>query len=706
MTALPPPDEIARYLAALDGREYEEALELLAALGAADCSALTTALDKAAAARELIGPEQERLRDLARHTEDDVLRDYLEYQADLVEWQLTAAAKAAEARIRHIAALDTPEARAAENAKCEADTVYWFKWWAWGMDPRSPLPLQPFVPFDFQEQSIRWTDDLVFTRRMSGVIEKSRDMGLTWEKTNWSVKHWLYRSHFAVLFGSMVQDKVDSKKGESDTIFEKIRIQLRLLPDWMLPEGFDMRQHVSYMHVENPANGAILVGEAPTPNFGRSGRYSTILLDELAFWPGGGRLQWTSCSQSSKSKIVFSSIQGKRTKQYELRQMKNMPVLTLHWRLHPWKDDRWYAAQPLEMKPHEIRQELDIDYTASLAGQLLAEYDETVHVITRSEFQQMFGDAARDEDGRFRLPARGYIGCAQDVGTTIDHPCATSYVWRPHETMPFSDSVFFYRELVFPEWPEPSGEPVSVGRVARAMYDAEMPWGERPRCKTRLMSHEAASERATYQYDIDPRHRVAWVACESGARSGLAQIQNYMHIDRSRSHPCRKYPVGYTDATGRDLGGEPIKGRSRFYIVVADGEGEIEAHEGRLIVRDPQTVAGMPRMRAEIPAYHLPTDAAGDEKKEVKPLFNDIVDTIRMLGVGFFPAIEKRTAYEQAIAEMDERGTLETQESIIEYDDLARGVAILAHMQDLEATMTKVQRAGTIYNPRLRSPER
>lgn len=673
-----------------------EALEALAPQPAQTETdkALDRALRECVESRAKIPLEQAKLRVLIDNAEDDLVRKYLEYKHDLVALQLNRAADCAEERLEHLAALDTPEKREDEMARCAADTVYWFRWYAWSQDPRpdAPLSITPFDPFPFQEDSILWTDELVFEKRTDGVIEKSRDMGATWEKVDWAVKHWLFRDHFSVLFGSINEDKID-KAGELDTIFEKARFQLRLTPSWMLPKDFDIRKHCTFMHIGNPANGSLLVGEAPTQNFGRSGRYTAILLDELAFWPFLGKPQWTSCSQSSNSKIVFSSVNGKRTKQYELRQSKTIELLTLHWRRHPWKDARWYESLRRSMKSHEIAQEIDMDYTASVTGLLLTEYDEFVHIITRSEFIEMFGAAARDHLGNFRLPARGYIGVAQDVGTTDDHPNSTIHVWRPQETMPYSGDVFCYRESVFPEYPEPSGVPMSVGRIAAYLYEKEKPWNERERIRTRLMSHEGASERDTYQFDVPVEHRLTWSVCQYGERDGLSQFQNYLAVDRTKPHPVRKYPDG-----------RPVMGRSRFYIVVADGQGEIFEKDGRYFVTDPLDADGFARLRAEIPTYALPKNTAGEEQKRVKPLFNDCVDAVRMLAAEFFPPLEGSTIEEKAIAALAAKGTLLTDAVLAQIDDGAQSVAVLSHMQNLQRELQQAESDfGPIFNFRLRS---
>ena len=87
---------------------------------------------------------------------------------------------------------------------------------------------------------------------------------------------------------SINEDKVD-KIGARTTIFEKARVQLRHTPEFMMPKGYGEEKHATFLKIFNPENEAMISGEASTQNFGRSGRYSVVFLDEHAFWPFLGK---------------------------------------------------------------------------------------------------------------------------------------------------------------------------------------------------------------------------------------------------------------------------------------------------------------------------------------------------------------------------------------------------------------------------------
>src|SRR5262245_19073144 len=216
---------------------------------------LRSALEGAVAARELSGPAQATLRAQPYRDNTPEERAAREYQIELVAWQLDRAADLAEMRLAHLEAITTRDDAEAELARC-ADgvegTLHWFEYYAWGQDPRedSPLPVTPFALFPFQDRYIRWIESLVFGRRASGMVEKARGMGATVGAINWIVKQWRFRDGFSAMLTSATEDLVDSQK-DPDTLFEKIRFQIRLLPPWMLPASFNLDRDLTHLNIAN-----------------------------------------------------------------------------------------------------------------------------------------------------------------------------------------------------------------------------------------------------------------------------------------------------------------------------------------------------------------------------------------------------------------------------------------------------------------------
>ena len=163
--------------------------------------------------------------------------------------------------------------------------------WCWTYDPRlsiprpgtDPLDASAFVPFDLwerQRQYIRWLDERT-PERLELLVEKSRDVGITYLNAGWSLHKWLFRPGWKITFGANKAHLVDELKNP-DSIFEKLRILLDSLPTWMLPYGFDRAKHSNLRRLVNPRNLNTITGEGGD-QMGRGGRASVYFLDEAAF---------------------------------------------------------------------------------------------------------------------------------------------------------------------------------------------------------------------------------------------------------------------------------------------------------------------------------------------------------------------------------------------------------------------------------------
>jgi hypothetical protein len=262
------------------------------------------------------------------------------------------------------------------------------------------------------------------------------------------------------------------------------------------------------------------------------------------------------------------------------------------------------------------------------------EYDELYHVITWSEFAAFFGDIARDLNGRPRIPARWKKERGLDWGTTVEHPSAVIFSTRPGVADPLKDCVFTFGEIIRPIWPpidpHADAELVSPGRVARAIKDFQRQHMINETEIKGVMSHEASAALNTFLIDLPQEEKVFFSKWKARKGSGVPQIQEVLAIDRTKQHPFRRDPVS----------GEPIMGRPRHYIVVADGQGELYYDaEGQLKVRQAVNEKGLARLRAEIPEFN--EYATGAHK-----IFDDAVDGWRGEAAGFFVTSAAQTKEE------------------------------------------------------------
>jgi phage terminase large subunit len=276
------------------------------------------------------------------------------------------------------------------------DPVYFINEWVWTYDPREEVSYLPFIMYPRQVEFINWLWQLE-KDQVSGVADKSRDMGFTWLCAAYFVHRWLFRKGFAGGFGSRKQDLVD-KIGDPDSIFEKMRIILRMLPGWLMPSGFDWKLHDNFLRLVNPDNDAIISGEAGD-NIGRGGRKTMYIVDEAA-WLQRPLLIDAALSNNTKIILYVSTPNGPGNPFAKKRFSGAYRTFTMHWSQDPrkavWvaKDKEgnvlhtgvnsvppewvkasnlvvsypWYEDQKARFDPITVAQEVDIDYNASIEG--------------------------------------------------------------------------------------------------------------------------------------------------------------------------------------------------------------------------------------------------------------------------------------------------------------------------------------------------
>lgn len=303
-------------------------------------------------------------------------------------------------RLRNLEAHNSnPELQTLALAVCSKDIVQWVNDWVWTYDPRlDGVKTIPMKLFPEQEKFLLWLEEREQSKE-NGLLEKSRDTGATWLCVAFLVHRWLFSPGFKGSIGSRTEDLVD-KLGDPDTIFEKIRAIVENLPKWMLPLGFNRKQHDLFCRLKNPENGAVITGEGGK-NLGRGGRSSVYFLDEAAFVEQA-EMKERALSQNTRVRIDLSTPNGNGNPFAKKRFSGKTKVFTLHWKSDPRKNAwelvcesdgelldyglggtpppdpvpagcrvvyPWYEAEKDRLQdPVTIAQELDIDYTASVGG--------------------------------------------------------------------------------------------------------------------------------------------------------------------------------------------------------------------------------------------------------------------------------------------------------------------------------------------------
>lgn len=360
--------------------------------------------------------------------------------------------------------------------RCAEDPAFFLSFAGWTFDPREDQPDQPFLLYPYQVELLRWLEERLRLGE-DGVIDKSRDMGVSWVVVGWLLHHWLFHPGFQALIGSRTEAQVDNRV--IDSHFGRLEYLIRHLPPWLVPEGFKWNKHRFHMKLVNPANGAVIKGESSQGNFGRAGRFNVAFIDEFAFWDPGKQLAaWASLSGATKTRLAVSTPNGMDNLFAELVHSGKIPHLRLHWSLHPKKDEAWYAKQVQRLTSRELLQEVEISYRADESELVYPSWAS----VPKEPLSYQPGwtvycswDFGLDTTCVIwwqRDPATGRIHCLDAVqrkGVTVDWfvPFVTGEVprdWPHHYTEAELDKIAAHREWSTPiHFGDPAGKNRHVG---------------------------------------------------------------------------------------------------------------------------------------------------------------------------------------------------------------------------------------------------
>lgn len=288
-------------------------------------------------------------------------------------------------RLKLLQALNaSPKLRQSAKKHYSENAVGFINDWCIVYEPRNagtgvPTTL-PFTLFPRQQEFIEFVLACL-NAGAPGLVEKCRDVGATWLGTALSVWIYLFKPGYSVGWGSRKAKLVDHL-GDPDSIFEKIRLQLRYVPEFFLPLGFTEKDHSFQMRLINPETGTTITGEAGD-NIGRGGRKSIYMKDESAYYERPEAIE-AALSENTNVQIDISSVNGTgnifaRKRRSGVIWNPGQPVLKhktnvfiFDWRDHPAKDDAWYEAKRKKAVSdglsHIFAQEVDRDYASAVKG--------------------------------------------------------------------------------------------------------------------------------------------------------------------------------------------------------------------------------------------------------------------------------------------------------------------------------------------------
>ena len=263
------------------------------------------------------------------------------------------------------------EAQVLTYSLCKEDPIFFIENFGWTYDPRpqhEPNHL-PFILFDYQKEIILWL--LKHIREgEDGLLEKSRDMGVTWLFIWTTYWFWRFEDSFSGLIGSYKEALVDNRT--KDSMFGMLDYCLENTPKWMMPARFKFKDHRQKLKLVNPENNNLIAGDTMNPDFSRGSRKNFVFMDEGASWEYF-REAWESAGDATPCRLTCSTPKGRN--QFALLRESGIDVKTIHWMEHPFKDEAWYEAQKERRTDEEVAQELDISYQRSQEGRVYPEWD-------------------------------------------------------------------------------------------------------------------------------------------------------------------------------------------------------------------------------------------------------------------------------------------------------------------------------------------
>lgn len=233
----------------------------------------------------------------------------------------------------------TDERRERVLERCRQDILFYIDSLVWQFNPKkvSALRVQPFVAWDYQRAMLTDRPETTGKRGVfwcmenerSVVVEKSRELGLSWLFL--IVQDWmgLFTNYSQTLNVSRSADAVDCKS--PDSLFWKIRFMHKHLPRWLTKGVIEQS-----MYFEYPGTESTITGEASTSKAGIGGRAAVIFIDEFSRIKEATQVREGTAS-TSDCRFFNGTHLGIDTEFYRLTQTPEFVKFTIHWSQHPEK---------------------------------------------------------------------------------------------------------------------------------------------------------------------------------------------------------------------------------------------------------------------------------------------------------------------------------------------------------------------------------
>lgn len=345
-----------------------------------------------------------------------------EWRLKFFDWRKRAAPIRAQV---HVACANDARLQAIQRQLCDRDWAYFLNIFGWTYDPRlreNEDPDKPFLLFACQVHKVQEFQRVCADPRKIDIFDtKSRGIGWTdtyvgaavaaWRSTDWSI-------HFV----SFKEDKV-YRRNDRGSIFGKAEYKVQKLPEYLLPRGFFLEDHMLRLNLFNPETGSSITGESTTSKTARGDRKTAIIYDEAAFIEGFEQVYGTGAG-TTNHRFVLSTESYEEGDDWErlwqgaLKGENPDRVWVLDWWHNPYQDTAWLAEEKARWKndPTGFAREYLRDAEAAESGWMYPEaklckktpkhYDSTLSLAvgidpgTADDTAISWGQPITLEDGR------------------------------------------------------------------------------------------------------------------------------------------------------------------------------------------------------------------------------------------------------------------------------------------------------------------
>lgn len=335
-----------------------------------------------------------------------------------------------------------------------------------GVD-EAPRRIVPFLPWPSQVELIEWLEGLEgIESGASAFVRKSREIGVSWTILTWIAWRFIFEQGFKARVGSRKEHYVD-KLGDLDSLIEKIRLIIRLLPPWVKPEGY----RDVLLHLQNLDTGGAVVGESANAEFGRGGRASMTLLDEAGAVHSPLLASiWDATESSAKFRVLVYNAPPSLT-HFVMQQEKVLPpsmVRLMDWRSDPTRSTK--VVRELGPEDDELQAlEWPLSKLAPAWGgtgvMTLAQFKRAycgdasagrIGIILEVSEVNLYADDSATFDQSWRHCPRSKLIASWDWGTGFRKQTTELFLVRVvnGKTMLFLDRCYVWGEVPFTSTPD------------------------------------------------------------------------------------------------------------------------------------------------------------------------------------------------------------------------------------------------------------